>query len=265
MLDDLWIFDQAASSWRKANASGGPSPRFGHNAGMIGGKLAIFGGQGGPNTFFNDVHVFDPDAGRWTKGAGGNAPTPRYGAGDAIVDGRLLVSHGFTNSGRFDDTWTWNGTWRNDSPSAGVRPVKRCLHRTVWWPERNVVALFGGQTNGNPFLNDFWLYDPAAKTWAQQQPGALPGPRNLFAMLAMAGRLWVWGGFAQGGQIGDMWWTDDPAKPWQVQSFADGQAPGPRGGVAADTVADGRALMFGGRTGDVDLDELWQFTASAAG
>lgn len=261
LLGDLWVYDVAANSWRRSEANPKPKSRFGHSAGMVGGSLVVFGGQSGPNAFLNDVWMFDPDSDSWRQAAGDPRPAARYGSGEAIVDGRLLISHGFTNSGRFDDTWTWSGSWRNDTPPAGVRPVKRCLHRTVWWPERNVVALFGGQTNGEPFLNDFWLYDPAAKRWTEAKPGMLPAPRTLFAMFAMGGRVWVWGGFAQGGQIGDMWWMDDPSKPWQVQPFPDGQAPGPRGGVAADRVSGGEALMFGGRTGEVDLDELWMFSA----
>ncbi|HVL89536.1 MAG TPA: kelch repeat-containing protein [Actinomycetota bacterium] len=263
-LGDLWVYDVAGGAWRKVDASEGPGPRFGHNAGMVGGKLVVFAGQGGPTTFFNDLYTFDPDVGRWSKGAAGNAPAKRYGSGDAVVDDRLLISHGFTNSGRFDDTWTWSGSWSDASPGSGVRPVKRCLHRSAWWPERNVVALFGGQTDGTPFLNDFWLYDPAAKTWTKAEPGTLPGPRTLFGMVALAGRLWVWSGFSPGGQVGDMWWIDDPAKPWQMQSFPDGQAPGPRGGIAAAAVSDGEALMFGGRVGDTDLDELWSFRPGPA-
>ena len=254
---DFWIYDVAAGSWRAVDAAGAPSARFGHDAGIVGGKLVVFGGQTGPNSFLNDIYTYDPDASRWSRAAGGTAPAPRYGAGDAVVGDRLLISHGFTNSGRFDDTWSWNGTWVNVSPSSGVRPVKRCLHRTAWWPEANAVALFGGQTNGTPFLNDFWLYDTAARTWNKAEPGTLPGPRNLFAMVSIAGRLWIWGGFAPGGEIGDMWRLDDPSGAWQIQSFPDGQAPGPRGGVAACAVSPGEALMFGGQAGGRDLDELW--------
>jgi N-acetylneuraminic acid mutarotase len=76
-LDDLWVFDPESLSWSRIEARG-PEPRFGHNAAVIEGRLLVFGGQSGPDVFFNDLWAFDPSARRWERLAqDGPAPVPR--------------------------------------------------------------------------------------------------------------------------------------------------------------------------------------------
>lgn len=256
-LADLWVFDVAARTWREVKGKG-PGPRFGHNAAFIGGNLVVFGGQSGPNSFLNDVWLFDPARSEWRKpSSAGTLPAARYGAGEAVVDGSLLISHGFTNSGRFDDTWSWDGRWSDVSPSSGPRPVKRCLHRCIWWEAAGAVALFGGQTNGTPFLNDFWLFDPKARAWRKIESGSLPAPRTQYGLMQAGGRLWVYGGDGPGGELGDTWSVGDASQSWTPHEFAAGAFPLPRGGVATTALRANESLMFGGRRGEQDLAELW--------
>ncbi len=257
-LGDFWIFDAARGAWKKGPV--GPPPRFGHNAAVIAGKLRVFGGQSGPDAFLNDVWEFDPDAGAWTRrSAGGSAgPAKRYGAAAAVIADRLIVTHGFTNSGRFDDTWALADRWTDVSPADGPRPIKRCLHRAVFWSQENALALFGGQTNGDPYLGDFWLYDPPAKRWRESKAARPPSPRNLFAMMALDDRVWIFGGRADNGALNDLHYIDSAAGGWKPFS-ATGQKPSPRSGIEAAVLEPSRALIFGGKADAGELSDLWEF------
>lgn len=255
---DLWAYD--GGGWREIRAGGGPAPRFGHNAVALDGRLVVFGGQGGPSEFFNDVWRFDPEAGAWDEiTPPGAAPAERYGAGGTVVGGGLLVSHGFTHAGRFDDTWRLGERWQDVSPAAG-RPVERCLHRIALLARTGVVVLFGGQTNGAPFLDDTWLLDPAARTW-REVTGEGPVARNLHAMDAAPDAVWVFGGAGADGPLADVWRFDGAA--WR-EIVVDGEGPGPRAGLDG-TVAGGRLSVFGGRGPSGELGDLWELALPEPG
>lgn len=254
-LGDLWVFD--GTTWAKGSSKG-PLPRFGHNAVVRDGVMLLFGGQAG-STFFNDVWELDLASLAWKKIPSGSAPAPRYGAGGTLAGDQFIVSHGFTNDGRFDDTWSWGeSSWQNISPSSGARPVKRCLHRTLWLPAANAILLFGGQTNGNPFLGDSWLYSPAAKTWQQVKPSGAPSPRTLYATFTLGDTHWVFGGTTADGPSNTLHASTDPVASWRTVNVGGG--PSPRSGIEAAVVSETVALIFGGRS-EADQDDLWLFTA----
>lgn len=251
-LADLWRFDD--DGWRQISADG-PSPRFGHNSALIGEKLLMFGGQGGQGVFFNDLWAFDVATERWRMLAD-DGPSARYGAGGTALGTTLTISHGFTDAGRFDDTWSFSKKWSDVSPAAGPRPIERCLHRLVSVEAKDRLVLFGGQTNGVPFLGDTWLYDPGAESWTEVK-GPAPSPRNLYAAGTASSALFVFGGHGEGGELGDLWsfdgerWSELPKlKP----------RPGPRGGIDF-AVMNGRMLLFGGSDSSGELDDLWELTA----
>lgn len=250
-LGDLWRFED--DRWQQISAEG-PSPRFGHNSALIGERLLLFGGQGGQGVFFNDLWAFDMPTERWRMLAD-DGPSARYGAGGASLGTTLTISHGFTDSGRFDDTWSFSKNWADVSPAAGPRPIERCLHRLVPVEAKDRLVLFGGQTNGVPFLADTWLYDPGARAWTEVK-GPAPAPRNLYAAGATSSALFVFGGHGEAGELGDLWsfdgesWSESPKlKP----------RPSPRGGIDFAAL-DGRMLLFGGSDSSGELDDLWELT-----
>ena len=250
-LGDLWRFEE--DGWREISAEG-PAPRFGHNSALIGEMLLVFGGQGGQGLFFNDLWVFDTGKESWRKLAEGG-PSARYGAGGTALGTTLAISHGFTDAGRFDDTWWFHRAWEEISPAAGPRPIERCLHRLVPIEERDRLVLFGGQTNGDPFLGDTWLYDPAAKAWTEVK-GPGPAPRNLYAAGATSSAIFVFGGHGENGELGDLWSFDGEAWSELTQTKP---RPSARGGI--DFAALGqRMLLFGGSDASGELDDLWELT-----
>jgi Galactose oxidase, central domain len=260
---DLWEYDLAADAWTQLTPAGRvPPPRFGHETVWVDGVgLVVFAGQAGA-TFFNDLWAYDPEAGMWAElPATGDVPVARYGSCAAIgPDGRLWISHGFTSDGvRFSDTRAYDfaaGTWADETPDTGARPVERCLHG-CWWTDDGTLALYAGQTTGTTALDDWWVLDGDAWTAVE---GTLPPERNLYARVRMAGATLVFGGQALDGSYrNDAWLLPDGASDASSLT-AEGAPPGRAGGELVRDVASDRVLLFGGRTADGTLSDLWALT-----
>lgn len=244
---DLWVLRDGR--WKRL--ADGPPARFGHNAGFVDGRLLVFGGQAG-GAFFSDLWAFD--GGRWEE-LGAAGPSPRYGAGGTVIDDRLAVTHGFTNEGRFDDTWRFAEGWEEVSPASGPRPVERCLHRFVDLAGAGVAVLFGGQTTGEPFLGDTWLYNPEGRSWTELDVAG-PSARNFYAAAATDDLLYLFGGRGADGGRNDLWSFD--GRRWK-ELRPEGKPPGPRDGADA-AVAGSSLFLFGGNDGSADLADLWELT-----
>ncbi len=131
-LNDIWVLNPKASppSWREVLVSGArPAARFAHNAFYHGrtNELVVAMGQGDGSIFFNDVWAFDAATSSWREVTAGVTERPeiRYGAGGAedASRGRFLISHGFTDRGRFDDTWTFDLEGRSWTQLLTTGPV----------------------------------------------------------------------------------------------------------------------------------------------
>lgn len=259
-LDDLWKLDVKKKRWTRLSPSGAkPAARFGHTLVHEGeGRLLLFGGESEAG-FFNDTWRYDPAANRWTPvSVSEPAPAARYGHGTAYDPAAkaLWVTHGFTDSGRFDDTWSLTGgTWSDGSPAAGgARPLERCLVGSAF--HEGKVFLFGGQSNPRPFLRDLWRYDTAARTWTELKPKTAPAARNLYGS-AQVGEDWlIHGGNGTKGALSDLWAFD-----LESESFArvrvSGKKPGARFGGELTPLGSKRALLFGGASLDGEFRDVW--------
>lgn len=253
VLRDAWAYERSTKLWQPL--PNGPQARFGHSAAFVDGHLVIFGGQSG-NTFFNDTWVFDPVHGKWTKLSVGKAPAARYGASATTIARSMTISHGFS-SGRFDDTWALSQRWADVSPPrSSPRPFKRCLHRAVYLPGLQRMVLFGGQTDGTPFLGDTWAYDPTVKLWAERR-GAGPNPRTLYAAAGTDRTMYVFGGLGAGGPLNDIWSYDGTT--W-TRERPTGTAPRRRGALEGAVASGPSMLIFGGTTGAGELADLWELS-----
>lgn len=261
--DELWRFDPEAESWEPVSPSGpGPDARFGHNAVFDPeSALLVAMGQRTDGSFLNDVWAFDPEAEEWSElgDASDARPTVRYGAAGAagLGGGRIVISHGFTNQGRFDDTWGFDlesDAWREVS-TRGPVPVERCL--THAYLSRQHLFVFGGQTNATPFLGDFWSLDLDGGRWRELKKDPLPGPRNLYGA-SFDGTAWyLFGGNTPDGPVGDTWRYGDLAGKWAIVDPG-GSVDGPsaRFGCEVVTAVD-RLFLFGGTDGSSELNDTW--------
>jgi len=268
---DLWAYDLAADAWRRLEPAGSaPAARFGHEAAWVPGRgLVVFGGQAG-STFFGDLWLFDPAAGTWTQlPADGDAPVARYGSCSALSpDGRLWISHGFTENGtRFDDTRAYDfdlRRWADETPSDAL-PVRRCLH-VCWWTADGRLALYSGQTNGDPALGDLWALTPLAsgegRAGWESLGNPLPSDRNLVAAVAVGDDLVVFGGRdGDGRPLADIHLVTPDAMAFEALE-AIGTGPSARwAATLVNDAARGRVLLFGGTDGAAASAETWALAA----
>jgi hypothetical protein len=274
-LNDTWAFDLKTRTWEPL-ATGGvsrPPARFSMVAGMDAARNRFLIATGQDDGFFNDVWSFDLLTDSWTQVTiQGGPPPARYGsAGGIAANGAAFyVSHGFTDQGRFDDTWELDlatDTWHNVTPTA-ERPLPRCLHAgTLAGPSS--LILFGGCASGfGPCpLGDTWQFDTVAGSWE-----AIPTPETLaprifptLVPLGDAEQVLLFGGEADGTDLNDTWLLDTTKGSWTPVE-TEGQQPVARQGHSMIWVermseaTGGAALLFGGgRNGDTDLNDLWLF------
>ena len=261
--DELWQFDLATSTWTKLEAiGGGPEARFGHTATWVPDVgLVVWSGQGASG-FFDDIWAYAPEANAWSKlPSSGDVPAARYGSCASLgPDGHLWVSHGFTDSGRFADTRSYefaSGTWTDRTPHSGGAPIERCLHDCFWSPAGQFV-LYGGQTNNAAALGDIWGYDPEADTWTEGPVSEAP-PRQLYSLTVVPSGGVVFGGGSVDGEFLDDTWFIDPELLRMDPIDAGGTRPPARSG-ATSIDAGPRALLFGGKNSDGHLGDLWEFS-----
>lgn len=272
--DDLWAYSLATGAWSLVTPSGEtPSGRFGHNAAWAEGiGLVIFAGQASAE-FFNDLWAYDPASNAWRSlPASGALPAARYGSCAAIgPDGRFWISHGFTSDGqRFADTLAYDfetDTWTDETP-VGDAPIRRCLH-ACWWTDDGGLTLYGGQTIGATALGDLWRLTrgerPGTNTWSQLAvTDGMPPNRNLYAAARWGLATLIFGGQGTGGEyLADTWWLPDDAAG--VPQEISGSGPSARSGAELIADADGgRLILFGGRSGDSVLGDLWRLIPPAS-
>ena len=257
---DLWRYDLKKDTWKKLSAKGQqPTPRFGHSAVWVDGQgLIVFAGQRGPN-FFDELWVFDPDKRRWRElPANGQVPKRRYGSCMVVgSDGRLWISHGFTSSGRFDDTRAYNlktEKWATLTPDGRV-PGERCLH-DCFTSATGELVLYGGQDDGAFALGDLWVMG-RDREWSRLDDPK-PKPRRLYAVTEAGAYAYVFGGAGEDNSAFDDLWRVDRETLDFERVRVEGTAPGPR--YAGTLITDpkrGRLLLFGGQGATAKAD-LWE-------
>lgn len=268
--NDLWVYSLARRSWEEAAVTGErPPARFGHTMifDPLRQRLVVFGGQAGAG-FFSDVWVFSIAGGAWEQvSPSDSGPSRRYGH-SAIYDSardRMVVSHGFTNAGRFDDTWAFNlatNAWQNLTPS-GTRPLRRCLHHAVYDAANNRMLLYGGCASGfGPCpLADLWSFDLNTNRWVELDSPERPPARQHYGMTfdTVHNRLILFGG--SGNELlNDTWFYDVPSGQWRAATV-EGTLPNPRSRLESAYASDrGQTFFFGGLTDNGLSNELWMLS-----
>jgi uncharacterized protein (TIGR03437 family) len=264
-LNDLWAYSLARRQWTSLTPSNPPPARFGHTLVFDSARrrLIVFGGQA--SGFFSDVWAYDIGAAAWqqlSRDEGG--PSRRYGH-SAIYEtarDRVVISHGFTDAGRFDDTWAFSltsNTWTNLNP-AGPRPLRRCLHNAAYDAAAAQMFLYGGCSSGSGPCpqGDLWSLDLNANRWTEIPSTPAPPARERYGMEydAARGRLVVFAGNARG-LVNDTWEFDPRARSWRQPVLA-GPAPAPRHRHETTVAPDRNTIFFfGGETAAGRTNELW--------
>jgi len=262
-FNDIWAFDLATHTWTDLTPSNGSAPAARRTPGSVydvaAHRMVTWSGQA-PGTFFNDAWSFDLTTNTWTPLAPvGGPPNIRYGVA-AVYDpaaGELVTFAGFTNMGRFDDTWRLDPalqTWTDVTPVTS--PLERCLHAACYDATGGRMIMYGGQNAGA--RDDIWAFDLSTDTWADLTPAVRPAGRFFAAVVCDDAnrRVTVFGGTTNSGMTNELWGFDLWTEAW-TQLFPSGTAPSAREGAAAvyDAAAD-RMVFFGGNDGGF-LNEVW--------
>ncbi|OCF31650.1 hypothetical protein I317_07482 [Kwoniella heveanensis CBS 569] len=164
---DIHRIELSSGRYERIAGSGDvPEPRVGHVAGVIEGKIYVFGGRGGPAMTPLDeqgaIHVFDPSTSQWTK----LSPTPR------------------------------------STPNPSSYPCARSYHCSTVTPDGRLIIHAGCGDASTGRLKDTWSFDPSTSEWSQL-PDAPGDPRGGSSLaVGSDGRIWRFGGFNGKTEVG---------------------------------------------------------------
>jgi hypothetical protein len=272
-VTDQWDWAGGTATWTARTITGArPSGRVLPSSAWDSDRrrVVVFGGGSSlPNPSFsqtNDLWEWDGATQTWTdRTPSGLKPTPRYGASTAYDSVRKkLVIYGGNNL--LDQTWEWDGatqTW-TQGPSVGLRIDNEGsgsnntynlvgLERMVFDESRAKIVLPVYEVFSDPG-NRFFEYEPtpAPAKWVEIMPsGTVPpytgeaayDPDRKVVFYFSGGRPFEYDGVAQQ-------WTErlprGPVKRSVVSAVVDGYA--------------GALMMFGGTSGNVTYQDLWEWT-----
>ena len=280
-VHELHAPERGSSSWRQIAPARAPQPRIAHAQAVVDGRVLVFGGRQGEamgEAALDDLWAFDPEAEAWEELAAPSAPggvaAPRpcprsfHAATAAPGDHRLFVFGGCGESGRLADLWEFDlraRAWRRlPDPPSDVRgrggATLEAAGGALW-----LAGGFAGEET-----SDVLRFDRAAETWTRRADASeWLRPRSVCSSFAADDAVILFGGEvdpSEKGHLGAGGFADDlvaldaaTGEPLAVV-VASAEQPAARGwaGAAAVETSEqhaGRAVLFGGLSGDDDAPE----------
>lgn len=205
-LGDTWEWD--GQSWSEATSTGlSPEPRDSHS--MVFderfGTTVMYGGITAASSSFLNDSVWEWDGEVWERYVvSGSRPVPQRNAMAFDLVRRRLLLFG-------ERTWEWTMDRQWVSVSANRSPPGREYPTLNFANGMSGVLLFGGgrgsDCNTGECLNDLWLWN--GDTWVVLNEGIGSYPRARDRMVAVyhegIGRFSMFGGFAAGDALDDLW------------------------------------------------------------
>jgi hypothetical protein len=201
-LSDTWTWK--SGNWTKKSPATSPTARHGHagtfHAGV--GEVFLFGGHDG----MARDELWSWNGATWTlRQPSGPRPGVRWHSAMAFdpIGRRLVLFGGWSGSGYYGDTWSWDAAtdkWTQLAPNPPTPPARsQCT--LVYDPTREAIVLFGGYNGGG--LSDTWQL--RGSTWTKCTQLGEPPARCLHASAydSRRQRMWAFGGYPVSG--GDLW------------------------------------------------------------
>jgi len=218
------------------------------------------------------------------------SPVGRVG-GSGVYDekrNRMVFFGGKHAECTLDDTWEMSfsrhhTSWREIKLVNTSKPISRCYHTSMYYPDKNIMLVWGGYHIGRErdrVLDDLWCFDLDSDKWYEiDQSISMPKKRCFHgAVLSIKdSKMFIFGGTKtltrDSNQVyGDIWSLDLNAfskskmkanrleLPWEQYLFRQ-YTPQPRYGhlLVYSTVHE-CILMFGGFGGTKPFTDLWKFT-----
>lgn len=264
--NQIWSLNLSNNQWIQLLPVGsGPSPRYTQNAvyDSLLHRMIIWSGQG--SELYNDVWSLNLSNNAWQQlwpdGNVSGAPLKRYGTASVLEPQtrHLVTFAGFTTSGRFHDTWTFNiDSLRWTEKSDSSYPPMRCLHSTCFINESNKMVVYGGQQTGA--LDDIWSLDLNNFLWTNITPAVKP-PARFWNSTNYTGNnnIIIFGGLSGTTNFGDMWRYSLNDNLWSEVNQGS-LKPDPRWGhISVYIPSQDRIIIFGGE-GAANFNDTWGFT-----
>jgi hypothetical protein len=173
------------------------------------------------------------------------------------VNRHFVTFAGFTTSGRFEDTWTFNVdnmTWQDRTNNP--HPPKRCLHSAVFAGDLRKMVIYGGQDTGP--LDDIWTLNIDNYQWQNVTPAVKPPARFWNSSVYSGNGLIIFGGLGAN-PLGDMWKFSTANNQWELVNQCV-TIPNARWGHTGIYVPQqDRMIIFGGE-GDSSYNDTWQYS-----
>ena len=255
----LWLCTSGTSvNWTSLISDGAtPSGRYEHTmTALADGTAVLFGGWDG-GACLNDVYTLTVSgtSATWASlSSDGATPSARSRHSmSALADGTAVLFGGWDGGALLNDVYTLtvsgtSATWASLS-SDGATPSGRFSHSMTALADGTVV-LFGGYDGAR--LNDVYTLTVSgtSATWASlSSDGATPSARSQHTMTALAdGTAVLFGGYNNGARLNDVYTltVSGTSATWTSLS-SDGATPSVRSEHSMTALADGTAVLFGGR------------------
>ena len=133
--------------------------------------------------------------------------------------------------------------------------------RATWDTLRNRLFMFGGQTTGEPFLDDLWTLS-SGRGWTTVLRQPHPTGRTFYSLVYDTQReqVLMFGGNTADGASDETWIFHVQDEFWTHEEPA-GERPSSRlGHDAVWLPGSSSMLVFGGEADGEDLNQLWQLT-----
>lgn len=247
MINDLYILNVGTLRWSKAAYSGEvPTPRAGHSAVVMGSNLVVFGGGDGTN-YLNDLYFLDLETMVWKQGyTSGTTPCARSRhTATVISDHQMVVIGGGDDSRVYNDVYILDVSsmsWTKPQVTGKAAPSPRWGHSAAPVGKScEKVIVFGGH-DGSAMLNDLWLFDSAAASWAKINSGKdVPTPRAGHTMTTLGSYIVVFGGGDGDDVLSDLYILEPPQSLLPEVKSAE---PSQEGSQTTETsAADGKTQM----------------------
>ncbi|KAM7219996.1 nitrile-specifier protein 2 [Rhypophila decipiens] len=205
-----------------------PSPRVGHATAVIGHRIFLFGGRGGPDmTPLEEngrVWIFDTRSRSWScldpvlpvapqSSCSGPSVPPARSFHSAIATEKPddLTPHPTHHQSHHPRPVpdSWRDWAKGDSDQVGIpqRPIVGSVAERATDPDADGYGTFiihGGCLSDGTRTKDLWAFDVASRVW-QRLPDAPGKPRGGTALALSKSRLYRFGGFngesEEGGQL----------------------------------------------------------------
>jgi N-acetylneuraminic acid mutarotase len=187
-----------------------------------------------------------------------------------LIGGTVYMFGGEGNSGEtggegaesivlLNELWSFieSNEWKEIN-LGGAIPKARKNHGAVAYGEKMFV-FFGVDNTGAP-LGDIWAYARGAHEWQVVQTlGERPGARSNFSVSEAGGKVYLFGGEDQYGNVlSDLWSLDLRKYTWNQEPECDVASQGHR------TVTNGTEMyVYGGDNGELVYDHLLSYDFAA--